>query len=244
MARQNVYDDPVFFAGYRNLRDNLTGLHENVIQPALPRLLPDALAGKRVLDLGCGEGWFCRVALDRGAARVIGVDPSRRMLERARHAIRDDRAAFVEGFAEDAAFPDGSFDVVVSILALHYVGDYAGVINGVSSWLTPNGVFVMMIEHPVATCQRDLEWIQQDATEAWPVLRYHDEGMRTEHWYIDGVAKYHRTVETTVNTIIEAGLTIQSVIEPAPTPEAVKRAGRGESGLIRPDVLGVRAMKA
>src|SRR6266540_2363436 len=110
MARQNIYDNPEFFAGYRNLRDNLTGLHENVVQPALPRLLPDDLSGKRVLDLGCGEGWFCQVALDGGARSVVGVDPSALMLERARASIRDPRASFVHTFAEDASFEEGTFE--------------------------------------------------------------------------------------------------------------------------------------
>lgn len=122
MARQNIYDDPDFFAGYRNLRDNLTGLHELVIRPSLPALLP-SLADKRVVDLGCGEGWFCELALAEGARSVIGIDPSERMLERARAAVSDERATFVRAFAEDLELPSASADVVVSILALHYVAD-------------------------------------------------------------------------------------------------------------------------
>jgi ubiquinone/menaquinone biosynthesis C-methylase UbiE len=244
VARQNIYDDPTFFAGYRNLRDNLVGLHEIVIRPALPRLLPDDLRGKRVLDLGCGEGWFCDVALERGAASVVGVDPSLSMLSRARERIRDERVQLVQAFAEDVELPGDEFDVVVSVLALHYVADYATVIRSIARWLASPGVFVMFIEHPMGTSQRDLGWIEEhDELVAWPVRDYHREGARTEHWYVDGVVKYHRTVETTLNTLVDAGLILESVIEPAPTQEAVERAGRGASGLIRPDVIGVRATK-
>lgn len=242
MARQNIYDDPEFFAGYRNLRDNLIGLHENVIRPALPRLLPDDLAGKRVLDLGCGEGWFCRVALDAGADSVVGVDPSERMLEWARASSSDPRVRLVRAFAEDALFEPESFDVVVSILALHYVEDYAGVVAAVARWLAPGGVFAFLVEHPVATCQRRLDWIiEDDELVAWPVFDYHDEGPRTEHWYVEGVVKYHRTVETMVDGLFDAGFLLERLIEPAPTRQAIERAGRGGSGLIRPEVLGIRA---
>ena len=246
MARQNIYDDPVFFAGYRNLRDNLTGLHENVVQPALPTLIAAAeLADRRVLDLGCGEGWFASVALAAGARSVVGVDPSDLMLRRAAETIADDRASFVRAFAEDADFDAGSFDVVGSVLALHYVADFAHVVRGVARWLVGGGVFVMMVEHPVATCQRHLDWIEEAGElVAWPVRDYHDEGERTEHWWVDGVVKYHRTVATTVNTLVDARLVLGKVIEPAPTPEAVERAGRGKGGLIIPEVLGIRAVKS
>lgn len=244
MARQNVYDNPEFFAGYRNLRDNLTGLHENVVQPAMPQLLPDDLTDTRVLDLGCGEGWFCGIALAAGARSVVGVDPSALMLERARASIADPRASFVNGFAEDVEFDAESFDVVVSVLSLHYVEDYAGVVGSVARWLAPGGVFAMVIEHPMGTSQREMDWIKDgDRLIAWPVYGYDNEGERQEHWYVDGVVKYHRRVDTTVNTLIDAGLVVEKLLEPAPTAQAVRQAGRGASGLVRPDVLGVRATK-
>jgi SAM-dependent methyltransferase len=244
VARQNIYDDPDFFAGYRDLRENLTGLHELVVRPSLPELLP-SLTDKRVVDLGCGGGWFCKIALDQGSRSVVGIDPSERMLEHARAAITDDRrVTFVRAFAEDVELPNASADVVVSVLALHYVADYAGVIHSVSNWLVDGGAFVMQVEHPITTCQRDLDWLEERGElHAWPVHGYHDEGLRTEHWYVDGVVKYHRRTDTILNTLIETGFVIDRVAEPAAAREAVEAAGRGASGLIRPEVLGVRATK-
>jgi SAM-dependent methyltransferase len=228
MAGQNIYDDPEFFAGYRNMRENLTGLHELVIRPSLPELLP-SLTDKRVVDLGCGDGWFCDLALTQGARSVIGIDPSERMLERARAAITDDRVNFVRAFAEDVELPNASADVVVSVLALHYVADYVGVLRAVFNWLVDGGVFVMQVEHPIATSERD------------PARDYDDEGLRTEHWYVDGVVKYHRRTETLLNTLIDTGFVIDRIVEPAATRAAVAAAGRQERGVIRPEVLGVRA---
>ncbi len=51
---QNIYDDPVFFAGYSELRRTERGRNAALEQPALERLLPRVLDGLRVLDLGCG----------------------------------------------------------------------------------------------------------------------------------------------------------------------------------------------
>lgn len=73
---------------------------------------------------------------------------------------------------------------------------------------------------------------------------YHEDGARSEHWYVDGVVKYHRRIETVVNTLVAAGFAIESLIEPAPTPEAFERAGRGKTGLIIPEVLGLRAARS
>lgn len=82
MSRQNVYDDAEFFAGYSRMRARPNGMHDQVLDGAVRGLLPD-LGGKRVVDLGCGDGWACRIATDLGAASVVGIDPSERMLERA-----------------------------------------------------------------------------------------------------------------------------------------------------------------
>ena len=79
MSRQNVYDEAEFFAGYSQMRARRTGLHERVVDGVLRRLLPD-LAEKRVVDLGCGDGWACRVALELGAAVTQPGSPQRTAL--------------------------------------------------------------------------------------------------------------------------------------------------------------------
>ena len=85
--KENKYDDSVFFEQYSHMPRSEQGLSAAGEWPALKALLPE-LAGKRVLDLGCGFGWHCRYAAEHGAARVLGTDLSQRMLERAR-AHRD-----------------------------------------------------------------------------------------------------------------------------------------------------------
>src|SRR5262249_42418522 len=72
---QNIYDDAGFFAGYSRLRRSVDGLDGAPEWPTLRAMLPD-VAGKRVVDLGCGFGWFCRFAREAGAAQVLGLDVS------------------------------------------------------------------------------------------------------------------------------------------------------------------------
>ena len=85
---QNIYDDEEFFQGYSRLRRSVEGLDGAPEWPALRALLPN-LSGLAVLDLGCGFGWFCRWARQQGAAYVLGIDISEKMLARGRAATVD-----------------------------------------------------------------------------------------------------------------------------------------------------------
>jgi SAM-dependent methyltransferase len=241
--RQNVYDDPRFFAEYARMREQARGLHEAAIVPWLPDLLPD-LTGKSVVDLGCGDGWFCRYAADAGAEAVVGVDSSARMLQLARERTSDVRISYLHAFAEDVEFPAASADVVVSVLALHYVADLDPVIARIAAWLDHGGAFVEIVEHPIFTSQRERSgWITvQGRHAAWPVSDYFDEGARTTTWFVDGVVRYHRTLATIINAIRRADLTIDQVTEPRPTLAAVEANPEWADELIRPAILGIRAV--
>jgi len=117
---QNIYDDEEFFAGYSRLRRSVEGLDGAPEWPALRALLPN-LSGLKVLDLGCGFGWFCRWARQQGAAHVLGIDVSEKMLARGRAATVDPSITYTMADMEQLELPAGSFDVVYSSLALHYV---------------------------------------------------------------------------------------------------------------------------
>jgi SAM-dependent methyltransferase len=241
--RQNVYDDPRFFGEYARMRERARGLHEAVIVPWLPELLPD-LTGKKVVDLRCGDGWFCRYAAGAGARAVVGVDPSSRMLELARERTSDVRISYRHAFAEDVEFPPASADVVVSILALHYVADLDPVLAGIAGWLDHGGALVEIVEHPIFTSQHERSgWMTvQGRHAAWPVSDYFDEGARTTTWFVDGVVRYHRTLATIVNAIRGVGLTIDQVAEPRSTPAAVESTPEWADELVRPAILGIRAV--
>lgn len=83
--------------------------------------------GDRVVDVGCGTGYFTRMmAKEVGPdGSAVGVDPSRDALTRARHSNRLDNCSFTEGQAEALDLPDGSFDVVVTSLMVHHLPEEA-----------------------------------------------------------------------------------------------------------------------
>src|SRR5947209_5154105 len=117
---QNIYDDPEFFEGYSQFRRSREGLAGAPEWPTLRSLLPP-IEGLRVLDLGCGFGAFARWARENGAASVLGVDLSEKMLARAQARTQDPAVTYCRANIETLALPDASFDLVYSSLALHYI---------------------------------------------------------------------------------------------------------------------------
>ncbi|MBP8535538.1 class I SAM-dependent methyltransferase [Streptomyces sp. MK37H] len=79
--------------------------------------------GEHVLDVGCGTGYLARMMAETVApdGTVLGVDPSGPMIRYARDHTRLGGCTFSEGFAEDLDAPDGTFDVVVTSLAVHHI---------------------------------------------------------------------------------------------------------------------------
>ncbi|WP_332684046.1 class I SAM-dependent methyltransferase [Bosea sp. (in: a-proteobacteria)] len=218
---QNIYDDGGFFENYSQLPRSLRGLDGAPEWPALRALLPP-LQGARVLDLGCGFGWLCRWAVEQGAASVLGVDVSERMLERARGetsspAVRYERAD-LESFAPAA----GEFDLVYSSLAFHYLVDLAGVLTRAGAALKPGGMLVCSVEHPIMTAPRHQGWASDaSGLPTWPVGGYLDEGPRVTDWLAQGVVKQHRMLGSYLNLLIAAGLELRHVEEWGPSPEQV-----------------------
>jgi ubiquinone/menaquinone biosynthesis C-methylase UbiE len=240
---QNIYDDPEFFAGYQEMRAAARGLHETTIRPALPDLLPE-LRGRRVVDLGCGDGWLSRLAAEAGAGAVLGLDPSERMLELARARTSDARVTYRRAFVEDAELPAASADVVLSVLALHYVADLDAAVARIAGWLSPGGDVVAIVEHPIglATVPDRGFATTRLGRRAFLLHSYAAEGPRDEHWFIPGVRKYHRTVASLVNAFTGAGLRIERLAEPMPIPELVDDADM-EDATARPWLLAVCARR-
>ena len=217
-APQDIYDDPDFFVGYERLRRTRAGLNEVLEQPALRSLLPQSLAGLRILDLGCGFGDFARAARREGARTVVGIDVSWRMLERAA-ALTDDPAIEYRRQSVERLDLDGDrFDLVVSSLALHYVEDYAGALARVANVLRRGGRFAFSVEHPICTALPHQQWVRDADGRPlyWPVDEYQREGRRETRWFVDGVIKHHRTVATYVAGLLAAGFTLTGLCEPTP----------------------------
>ncbi|MBY4676250.1 class I SAM-dependent methyltransferase [Marinobacterium arenosum] len=241
--KQNKYDDPKFFAEYSKMPRSAGGLEAAGEWQVLRENLPELL-GKRVLDLGCGYGWHCQFASEQGASLVVGIDISEKMLSKARELNSAENVEFLNTAIEDFKAAPESFDVVLSSLALHYVRDLAPVFLKVAELLSPRGIFCYSVEHPVFTSREQQDWCYDDEGNAsyWPVDSYFDEGQRTTNFLGSEVVKYHRTVESHFKALVSAGFELESLVEPCPSPEMIKKMG-WQDELRRPMMLILRAVK-
>lgn len=242
--KENKYDDIVFFEKYSQMDRSKKGLDGAGEWNTLERMLPD-FQGKRVLDLGCGYGWHCIYAAEHGAAQVVGIDISERMLEVAKEKSEGLPVTYICSAIEDLEFPEGSFDIVLSSLAFHYLPDFdliAGMVNRV---LVPEGRFIFSAEHPVFTSQGPQDWYYGPDGEIlhFPVDRYFYEGKRNACFLGETVIKYHRTLTTYLNGLLSNGFEIVGFEEPQPTKEMINTVQGMKDELRRPMMIILSARK-
>jgi 2-polyprenyl-3-methyl-5-hydroxy-6-metoxy-1,4-benzoquinol methylase len=169
---QNIYDDETFFAGYIQLPRQVLG-------PSFRSLIPD-VRGATVLDLGCGFGWLCRWAREKGAKEVRGVDVSENMLSKARDFPQDPAITNLRADLETLELPPSTYQVVYSSLTLHYLKNLSAVVAQVYKTLSPGGSFVFSVEHPIYTSPRSPKFVQDpEGHSVWLLDAYLTEGPRT-----------------------------------------------------------------
>ena len=192
----------------------------------LRSLLPP-MHGLRVLDLGCGFGWFSRWAAAEGARTVVGIDLSANMLARA-CLLADARIIYLSAAGADAAgaleLEAGRHDLAFSSLTLHYIEELPALVRQVHRALAPGRHFVFSVEHPILLAPTAPKWtILESGATVWPLDRYLDEGPRSIDWLVNGVAKVHRTVATYLNVLMESGFSIRRIEEWGPSPKQISR---------------------
>ncbi|MCC6719308.1 MAG: methyltransferase domain-containing protein [Acetobacteraceae bacterium] len=214
---QNIYDDDSFFSGYSTLARSVQGLEGAGEWPSIRAMLPD-MAGRRVVDLGCGFGWFCRWAREAGATSVLGLDLSEKMLARAAADTSDPAISYARADLDHLALGAGGFDLAYSSLALHYLETLDRVMASVHAALAPGGHFVFSVEHPIYTAPSQPRFVTaEDGRTIWPLDSYLREGRRVTNWFAPGVVKFHRTVGSYVTALLAAGFTLAALEEWGPS---------------------------
>lgn len=241
---ENIYNTPAFFQAYAQMsrsRDGLDGAGEWYQFKAM---FPD-LVGSSVLDLGCGYGWHCRWAREQGAERVLGIDLSERMLQKARHINGKDGITYRLCGIEEYEYPAEEWECVVSNLALHYIRDLDHIFENIYCTLKPGGVFLLNIEHPVFTAGVGQDWIydRQGKPLYWPVDNYYQPGPRQTDFLGQNVQKEHHTLTQILMGLIQAGFIVRAVEEAVPDPAMMDLPGMADE-LRRPMMLLVRAEKS
>ena len=205
-------------------------------RPATLSLLPE-VSGKRVLDAACGPGVYSEWLVSRGA-EVTGIDASPKMVELARRRLGEKADVRQADLSKPLTFLENeSFDIVLSPLTMNYVKDWNPVFREFHRVLRPDGHFILSVTHP----SFDYTYFKSN--------KYFETELVACEWRGFATVKVHmpsfrRSLEATLNPIIEAGFRLEKILEPRPTEE-FKKADPGdyEKLLEQPSFLCIRARK-
>jgi len=186
-----------------------------------PVMLPRAVAQSpaNALDVGCGEGRFCRMLRARGV-EVVGVDPTPALIATAR--VRDGRATYVQGRAEWLPFPGATFDLVVSYLSLIDIPDVQAAIPEMVRVLRPGGTLLIANLTSFNTAGADGGWIKDSDGRRlyYPIDNYMDDRAMWIDYRGIRVRNHHRPLSTYLRALLDAGLVLTHFDEPRPSDQA------------------------
>ena len=206
---------------------------QHLLNPAISRLA-GSLAGKTVLDAGCGQGYLARLLAKRGA-RVSGLEPTGAMLDYALERERQEKLGINYVRADLSAY-DGfgaQFDLVVSNMVLMDIPAYEKAIANCLAWLKPGGSFIFSISHP---CFEDSyrDFMAKSYAE---VSEYLSEYLiRQDYGY-----RIHRPLSHYLNAVIRQHGLVKEVVEPQLDP--VQPFAENERDRHVPSFIVIHAVK-
>ncbi|EHR61249.1 class I SAM-dependent methyltransferase [Saccharomonospora cyanea] len=182
-------------------------------RPAIMDLAGE-VAGRRILDVGCGSGPLFAALRERGAI-VAGFDSSAKMVELARRRLGADADLRVADLGRPLPFPGGAFDDVVASLVLHYLRDWTAPLAELRRVLRPGGRLIASVNHPFVfkLVHPDADYF---ATCQW-----------SEEYTFNGqnavLTYWHRPLHAMTDAFSAAGFRTAVVSEPLPAPGAHER---------------------
>jgi len=209
-ANQTVANDYDSFAEAYTA-ENETSLANAYYERPATLALAGEVAGRRVLDAGCGSGLLSAALRDRGAI-VTGIDSSAKMLELARQRLGASADLHLADLGGPLPFPGGAFDDVIASLVLHYLQDWAGPLAELRRVLTPGGRLIVSVDHPVVfkLVNPGADYF---ATRQWSF-----------EWAFGGhtalMSFWHRPLHAMTDAFTTAGFRISVISEPQPAPAA------------------------
>lgn len=228
---------------------------EVVNNPAFFKFL-GSIRDKKVLDLGCGEGYNTRILAKKGA-KVTGIDFSKELIKLAVEKEKEGKLGIkycCRNAANLSIFKDNSFDVIVSFMALMDMRDLQSVCNEVRRVLKPKGRFVFSILHPCFNrWKSELGWEKDEKGNPlyYKIDNYFDEGLK-EIVFTLGMGRvtlpkkiltFHYTLTSYFKSIHQAGMSVSRLEEVRPTKSAIKRYPKLKKKLRIPDFMIIEARK-
>jgi SAM-dependent methyltransferase len=205
-ANQTVANDYDSFAEAYAAENEASLANAYYERPAILALAGD-VAGRRILDAGCGSGPLFAALHDRGAI-MTGLDSSAKMLELAQQRLGAGADLHLADLGRPLPFPDAAFDDVIASLVLHYLEDWAGPLAELRRVLTPGGRLIASVDHPIVfkLVNRGADYF---ATRKWSF-----------EWALGSqtavMSFWHRPLHAMTEAFTAAGLRISVISEPQP----------------------------
>ncbi|HEY0500054.1 MAG TPA: class I SAM-dependent methyltransferase [Kutzneria sp.] len=207
VAVENDYDG---FAEAYTAENETSLTNAYYTRPAIVDLAGE-VAGRRILDAGCGAGTVSAALRERGAI-VSGFDRSAKMVELARQRLGADTDLRVADIGQPLPYPDGAFDDAVAALVLHYLEDWSAPLAELRRVLRPGGRLIVVVNHPIMLKieRRDTDYF---ATTKWSSEHsFNGQSAILTYW--------HRPLHAMTAAFTAAGFRISVISEPPPSPEA------------------------
>lgn len=199
---------------------------------------------KKILDAGCGEGYFSRLLTQRGAI-VTGVDFSITMLNMAKSRTPSNlNIRYFQGNCETLTFLENAqFDIVVANMVIQDLPDYRAAMAEAYRLIKPNGIYIFSILHPCFITPTS-EWVLDEAGQKQyrKVDCYFAEG-RYEQTFYGNVFWYHRTLTSYISTLLQTGFTLEALVEPCPSADKLQLYPTFASDLRTANFMVLKARK-
>ncbi len=194
---------------------------EHVLDPVMLAQV-EGRGYRTVLDIGCGEGRFCRMLRQRGLV-AVGIDPTPRLLEEAKR--RDPEGHYQLGTAENLEFDDGCFDVAVSYLTLPDIADFQAAIREMARVLKPGGSLLIANLTGFTSAFSPQGWAEHYGgnIRKHSVDRYLEEFSYWSSWSGIRIKNWHRPLSAYIAAFLENGLELRTFKEPAPVSGDLER---------------------
>jgi len=182
--------------------------------PMLARV--DLARVSNALDVGCGEGRFCRKLKGLGIT-TVGLDPVPAMIEAAER--QDNEGQYTLGFAEQLPFEDETFDLVVTYLSLIDIDDPAKAISEMVRVLKPNGrvLIANLSSFSTSSAAFGRRYCKDTGEELRPLGLYLEERKDWYEWDDLRIQNWHRPLSRYMQWFLEQGIILTPFDEPQPT---------------------------
>ncbi len=177
-------------------------------RPAVLALIGD-VAGRRVLDAGCGAGAHTAALAER-RANVTGIDSSAAMLAIAAHRLKSAARFHQADLRDPLPFEDQSFDAILASLVMHYLQDWGPALREFRRVLALDGRLVISTHHPF------MDHLLAGGSDYFATYDFTEEWTRGERTVT--MRFWHRPLRAMITALREAGFAIDAVDEPKPHP--------------------------